>query len=130
VPCTGCILIVEDDRDLREALAGCFEELGCTVVGASDGLHALDALAASRVAPCFILSDLMMPRLDGAGLAALVRERGCRGRAVPFLSMSAGSQVLAPPVVDAHLQKPFRFEELLPTVERLCQDPASRRRPR
>jgi CheY-like chemotaxis protein len=129
VPCKGCILVAEDDRDLREALVACLEDLGCTVLAASDGADALAQLERTRLEPCLILSDLMMPRLDGASLAVLAREcpRHC---AVPFVSMSAGGAALLPPLVDSHLQKPFRLEALMPLLERFCRDPAWPRRRR
>src|SRR6266702_8392791 len=71
VPCKGCILVVDDDPDLRNALTECFEALGCTVVAAVDGVHAVECLGDS-LKPCLALLDLNMPRLDGAGLAAFV----------------------------------------------------------
>jgi CheY-like chemotaxis protein len=124
VPCKGAILVVDDDRDIREALADCFEQLGCTVVTAADGHDALQVLERCP-SPCFVLLDMNMPRLGGAGFARLLRanERRC---ALPLVTMSAGEDRLAPPA-DAHLRKPFEFDGLAPTIRRCCQDPASLR---
>jgi len=121
VPCKGCILIVDDDPDLRNALTECFEALGCSVVGAVDGLHAVERLGNS-LKPCLVLLDLNMPRLDGAGLAAFLRTHRCHSD-LPIISMSAGTDRLTPPLVDCHHSKPFDFKSLVPLVERFCQDP-------
>jgi CheY-like chemotaxis protein len=121
VPCKGCILLVDDDPDLRDGLTECFQALGCTVVAAVDGVHAVERLGDS-LKPCLALLDLNMPRLDGAGLAAFVRaHRSHCG--LPLVSMSGGSDRLAPPLVEAHHTKPFGFDALLPSVEKFCQDP-------
>jgi CheY-like chemotaxis protein len=122
VPCKGCILVVDDDPDLREALTQCFKGLGCTVVGAADGVNAVERLGGT-LKPCLVLLDLNMPRLDGAGLAAFIRSHE-RHRGLPIISMSAGAEHLDPPLVDSHHPKPFDFCTLLPRVERFCQDPA------
>jgi len=37
--------------------------------------------------------------------------------------MSAGRDRLTPPVVESHIDKPFEFDALAPTIERRCQDP-------
>lgn len=120
VPCKGCILLVDDDPDIRSALTACFEELGCNVVSAADGLHAVECLGDS-LKPCLVLLDLNMPRLDGAGLAAFIRSHR-HHRSLPIVSMSAGTERLAPPMVECHHSKPFDFGELVPLIERFCQD--------
>lgn len=119
VPCKGCILVVEDDPSIREALTSCFEDLGCTAVGAADGLEALDCLKRTP-RPCFILLDLNMPRLDGHGFARLLCQDA---RHSPIISMTAGRDRLRPSMVHSHVEKPFAFEVLAPSIERLCQDP-------
>jgi CheY-like chemotaxis protein len=121
VPWKGCILVVDDDPAIRQALTECFEELGCSVTVAVDGHDALDALEHCPP-PCFVLLDLNMPRLDGEGFARLVRASDCH-RCVPIVSMSAGRDRLSSPMNHSHVEKPFSFESLEPTIEQLCQDP-------
>ena len=58
-----CILVVDDDRDIRETLVEFLAEHGCSVVGAANGQQALDALA--KFPARLILLDLMMPVMDG-----------------------------------------------------------------
>jgi CheY-like chemotaxis protein len=121
VPCKGCILVVDDDPAIREALTECFEELGCSVTVAVDGRDALDALEQCPP-PCFALLDLNMPRLDGEGLARIVRASDCRHRSLPIVTMSAGRDRLSSSIVHSHVEKPFSFEALAPTIEQLCHD--------
>jgi CheY-like chemotaxis protein len=116
--CQGCILIAEDDPDLREALGDYIASLGCKVLLAVDGVEALERLAPS-VTPCVIVTDLNMPRLDGAGLVRSIRANGHRG--TPIITMSAGSQGAKPANVAAHLDKPFACADLDSTVARLCR---------
>lgn len=65
------VLIVDDDRAIRETLRLALEDEGYAVVEAPDGVVALDALHASPV-PMVVLLDLRMPRLDGAEVLARV----------------------------------------------------------
>ena len=120
VPCNGCILVVDDDPDLRNALSACFEKLGCTVIPAVDGVHAMECLGES-LKPCLVLMDLNMPRLDGTGLAAFIRAHRCHC-GLPIVSMSAGGDRRGPPLVECHHSKPFEFGALMPCVESACQD--------
>ena len=62
-PHDHAVLLVEDDSDVRDALAAVLEEFGFVVCEAIDGQEALDQLAAGY-RPCAILLDLMMPRMD------------------------------------------------------------------
>src|SRR5690348_5406718 len=58
------ILVVEDDDDVRDAMVQVLEAEGYDAIPASDGEDALGRLEAG-LAPCLILLDLMMPRMDG-----------------------------------------------------------------
>jgi CheY-like chemotaxis protein len=121
VPCKGRILLVDDDAGIREALRASFEAHGCTVVEAADGVEAMQCLnGPSHV--CLVLSDLNMPRLDGESLLRRIR-RDRRRCDLPVVSMSADLDRRAPPAVQRHLEKPFHFPALLPSIERYCQDP-------
>ena len=118
--CPGCILIVDDDPDIRSALGEFMETRGCTVVEACDGAEGLAQLKHGQ-RPCLVLLDLNMPRLDGEGFACQVRNSPICSDLV-ILSMSAGSQELRPPLVDAHLKKPFEFRQLESTIARHCRE--------
>jgi len=66
------ILIAEDDRELRQLFTHVLLKHGYTVTGVSDGQEALDALENDYYD--LIISDIMMPRLDGYGLVQQLRE--------------------------------------------------------
>lgn len=118
VTCESCILIVEDDADLREALTACLENSGCCTAVATDGIDALERLKRSP-RPCLILVDVNMPRLDGEALAEVLRNDE-RLRSIPVVSMSAGDSRLVPPLVHSHLAKPFEFAALAALVDKFC----------
>jgi CheY-like chemotaxis protein len=61
---TRRILVVDDDREIREILADILQDEGYAVVQAKNGAAALDALR-DEPHPCVILLDLMMPIMDG-----------------------------------------------------------------
>src|SRR4051812_21041872 len=74
------ILIVDDERVICDLLAELLEDEGYNVVRAYDGISGL--AAAQRRKPDLILSDIMMPGIDGVTLIRRLRERGIRAPAV------------------------------------------------
>ena len=68
------ILIAEDDRELRQLFAHVLTKNGYTVLGVSNGEEALDALEQSYYD--LIISDIMMPKMDGYELVRAIREAG------------------------------------------------------
>jgi PAS domain S-box-containing protein len=112
------VLVADDNADMREYLARLLRTVGYQVTMVTDGQAALDAARAA--APDLVISDVMMPRLDGLGLVAALRA-DTRTAAVPVLLLSAragqeasieGLQVGA----DDYLVKPFSAAELLARV--------------
>ena len=104
------ILVVEDDPGIRALLAELLPMDGHTVRVAEDGLAALAEVG--REPPDLVLSDLMMPNLDGIGLHARLAQNGHRIRVV---FMSANPQLaagLGVPVV----AKPFHVPDLFATL--------------
>ena len=59
------ILVVEDDRDLRESVVEALEEKGYSTASATDGQKALEYLDGTKRKPALILLDLMMPHMNG-----------------------------------------------------------------
>ena len=78
------ILIVEDDADLRTLFAHVLEKQGYTVRQAGDGMQALDVLAQERFD--LLISDVMMPLLDGNALVQRLRDAG---NTMPILLITA-----------------------------------------
>ena len=120
--CSGCIMVVDDDADIRESLREYIQDLGCQVVVAVDGVHALECLDVCPP-PCLILLDLNMPRLDGEGFLRSVRGDACR-RCLAIASMTAGEHRGLPRETEAHLRKPFALADLEKLTVRFCRDAA------
>jgi two-component system, cell cycle sensor histidine kinase and response regulator CckA len=68
------ILLVEDDGAIREAISGLLLERGYRVLSARDGLHAVEMARAHRPRIDLVLSDIVMPRLNGVDAAARIRR--------------------------------------------------------
>jgi two-component system, sensor histidine kinase and response regulator len=114
------ILFVEDNADLRENAALVLGLEGYRVKVARDGREALDILEAGFI-PQIIVSDIMMPRMDGYEFFDAVRQKN-HLKAVPFIFLTArGSRhdvSLARSLgVDDYLVKPFDPEEFLIAVQ-------------
>jgi CheY-like chemotaxis protein len=60
-----CVMVVEDDRDVREAIAWVLEDAGYRVITAENGSVALGLLRDGAPRPSAIILDLMMPVMDG-----------------------------------------------------------------
>jgi two-component system chemotaxis response regulator CheY len=115
------ILVVEDDHDVRDAMVQVLEAEGYAAVPATDGEDALERLDAG-LAPCVILLDLMMPRLDGW---QFIEQQRRRESTVPIIVVSAyGSQeqVRSEGVV-TYMRKPVDIDALLAAVGRHCAKP-------
>ncbi len=82
------VLTVDDSRTMRDMLKAALSSAGYSVVQAEDGIHGLEVLAGIR--PDVIITDINMPRMDGFGFIAGVREGG-PNRAVPILVLSTES---------------------------------------
>jgi CheY-like chemotaxis protein len=121
------VLVADDDEDLREALAQILVSDGLRVVLAADGQHALDQLA-QGVAPCAILLDWMMPRVNGE---AFLRARATSTflSAMPVFVISATHLPEADHRIQGFLAKPFDVVDLLPMLRGVCGEhcPAPRR---
>jgi CheY-like chemotaxis protein len=94
---------VEDDGDLRMALAAILAQTGCQVRTAWDGVSAL--LEIETLLPDVVVSDLNMPRMSGFELLTIIR---LQFPAIPLIAMSAafpGSQVPEGVTADAYYEK-------------------------
>jgi len=107
------VLVVDDEPGIVEFLRYALEDSGYRVAVARDGLDALHQIARER--PDFVLTDLMMPRLDGWELCRRLRQDETM-RDVPILAMSAVSSRGIE--VDAFLAKPFEMDALLDALRR------------
>ena len=104
------VLVVEDEPVIRELVAILLEDEGYTVRQAVDGLQALEVMDQQSVD--LVLSDVKMPRLDGA---ALVKRLRARGDPIPVVLMSAVYAEVDLPGV-RFLRKPVSGEHLLDII--------------
>ncbi|AYV48539.1 hypothetical protein CFHF_20070 [Caulobacter flavus] len=106
---TAKVLLADDNADLRAYIGRILAEQGYAVSTAADGEEALAALADER--PNLVLTDVMMPRLDGFGLlAAIRRDQALRDLPVIMLSARAGEEAKVEGLdagADDYLVKPF-----------------------
>jgi CheY-like chemotaxis protein len=121
------VLVADDDPDIREALAGVLVAHDMRVVLAVDGQHALEHLAGG-IAPCAILLDWMMPRVNGEGF---LRARAASDALsnIPVFVISGTHVPVADDRVQGCLSKPFGIAELLSVLRSVCGSvcPNSRR---
>jgi len=115
------ILIVEDDRAVRDSLRRSLEFNGYEVELASDGAEALAGIGAMR--PDVVVMDVMMPRLDGIETTRALRSVGNN---VPILVLTArdavGDRVEGLDAgADDYLTKPFALDELLARLRALLR---------
>lgn len=113
------ILIVEDDADVRSALADAMRDAGAEVVFAADGL---DALARLRAGPCpsVVLLDLRQPRLDGQAFLDALRA-DARYEHLPVITMTAGAGRAESDDLVARLHRPVDVDELRRIVVSLLE---------
>ncbi|MBV9349933.1 MAG: SpoIIE family protein phosphatase, partial [Mycobacterium sp.] len=109
------VLIADDSADLREYLTRILGTAGYRVDAVTDGQQALEAIRADR--PDLVVSDVMMPRLDGLALIAALRSDPLTA-AVPVLLLSAraGQEASIEGLhagADDYLVKPFAAADLL-----------------
>ena len=119
------VLVVDDDKAVRESLRRSLEFNGYDVAVASDGAEALAGLSAAGPAgaPDVVVMDVMMPRLDGIETTRALRAAG---NDVPILVLTARDAVgdLVEGLdagADDYLTKPFALQELLARLRALLR---------
>ena len=110
------VLIVEDDREVRETVADYLSSHGYEVMQAADGVAMRKAIAQSM--PELVLLDVRLPGEDGLALARWLRER----HPVSIIMVTAAGEVIDRVVglemgADDYIAKPFDLRELLARVK-------------
>jgi CheY-like chemotaxis protein len=113
------ILIVEDDADIREALAEAMRDAGADVEVAADGIDALERLRAGPC-PAVVLLDLRLPRLNGQAFLDQLRA-DARYEHLPVITMTAGAARAEGEEIVARLHKPVDVDDLRRIVESLFE---------
>lgn len=110
-----CVLVVDDDREIVQAIALLLEKEGCRVLRAYDGMEALGLVTNPEVR--LIILDVMMPRLDGLSAMMKIRQQ----RNLPIIVLSAKAEdtdkILGLSMgADDYVTKPFNPQELVARV--------------
>jgi CheY-like chemotaxis protein len=122
VAASHCILVVDDEPELRDSLKAMLESCGHVVTAAASTAEALIAIEASR--PDIVLTDIYLG--DGNGYALMNALRALEA-SIPVIAMSGGGS--APDGTDvlslaqrfgaaAVIDKPFRLKDLLAAIDR------------
>jgi CheY-like chemotaxis protein len=120
------ILLVEDDAELREELADALRTHGFEVTATANGREALACLADGTARPCVILTDLLMPVMNGWELRAALKDRSETARLPVVVMSGAVSRDPRSPYyidVDDFVTKPINLDDLLTKLRRLPGDP-------
>jgi PAS domain S-box-containing protein len=115
-PCL--VLVVEDEAAVRHLVRRSLEAVGLTVIEAENGTQALEFVAMRRERPKLVLTDVIMPGLNGRELSERLAMTQ-PGLPVLFMSGYTGDDVLARSLLPdeaAFIQKPFAPEELVARV--------------
>lgn len=113
---TNHILVVEDDKDIREGIDIYLRNQGYVVFQAGDGVEGLEIIEREEIHLAIV--DIMMPRMDGITMMMKVREKGYD---FPVIMLSAKSEEVDKIMglnmgADDYVTKPFTTMELLARV--------------
>jgi CheY-like chemotaxis protein len=122
------VLVIEDDRDIREIVMETLADEGYRTVAASNGREALAHLRSGAPLPGVILLDIMMPIMDGRTFRARQLEDPVLA-SIPVVVMTADADVAAIAIelrAALHLKKPVSLEQLFAVARQFCGQPSVR----
>ncbi|WP_262032192.1 response regulator [Microvirga sp. Mcv34] len=117
------ILVVDDEFLIADLLVDALEEEGFRVVTASNGRKALEVL--HKEAPALVLTDFMMPLMNGLELAQAIKANPDRSK-IPIILVSGAQGAIArnhPDLFVAVYDKPFRVEKVVAAVIEIVGTP-------
>ncbi|HEV8544385.1 MAG TPA: response regulator [Verrucomicrobiae bacterium] len=110
------ILLVEDEEQIRNLIAHSCTAHGYKVLLAPDGASGVVQFVRNKLAIRVVITDIMMPGVDGASLANTIRTMHPSTR---IIAISGVAEQAAVPEADRLLRKPFSTEELLRAIHQL-----------
>lgn len=116
------ILVIEDDKEIRQTLVDVLEDEGYEVYSAENGEEGLKLLNEVSELPCLIIVDLMMPVLDGVGFRK-EQIKSIKFSAVPTVLFSANGQISQKALTagySEYIRKPIDLEQLFEITQRYC----------
>ena len=112
------VLVVDDERCIADTLAAILRNFGYDAIARYDGSTALQEC--ERHVPDLVISDVVMPGLDGIDMAIEIKNRHPGCKIFLFSGLTANSDLLLDPRLEEHqfevLSKPIHPEELLARV--------------
>lgn len=120
------ILVIDDEPQLRRVLTRILSRAGHEVIEAKDGREGMKRFDAHR--PQLVITDVFMPDKEGIETIAEIRSKAPK---TCIVAISGGARAFSPLDIaaklgaDATLAKPFRPEDLLALVARLCPVPVA-----
>jgi DNA-binding response OmpR family regulator len=116
------VVVVDDDRTLRTMVRQALEAKGYDVAEAADGVQASELFEKLTRPPALLICDVMMPSMDGFGLAKLVRsKKELSTMPIIFLTAKTGALDVVKGIQAGarhYVTKPFSVKELLVKVEK------------
>jgi CheY-like chemotaxis protein len=114
------ILLVEDENSIREITKTALETFGYSVIDAIDGTEAIVAYATHREKIALVVTDMMMPIMDGASTIRAIQQLNPKAK---FIAVSGSKQdeKIADQETVTFLQKPYTSEKLLKIVGAMLQ---------
>lgn len=120
---TKTVFIIDDDLGLQTVLEISLRDAGYNVIAANDGKEGIERLRTLK--PDLVISDIMMPQLDGVQVFELIKER-LQDEGIPIIIMTALNRKAWFADLEAEgalfMQKPFEMDRLLATIEMLLDD--------
>lgn len=111
------VMVIDDEDVLLEMVATLIEDLGHTPLTATHGQDALHTLAAQNELPKLIISDIMMPRMNGIELVQQLKAHP-QWCAIPVVLMSAAGRPISEHEAEQFIHKPFDLDSITEVVER------------
>lgn len=116
------ILVVDDDRELRETISEILVDAGFVVAAAGSGEEALAVLREQTFD--LVLLDMIMPGLGGQEILPLLKRQAPRARVIMITAFATVDNAVAAMRrgADDYLTKPFKVDELLTAVRRSLEE--------
>jgi CheY-like chemotaxis protein len=115
----GCVLIVDDEEDVRESVRDVVELVGCSALMAASATEALALLVDRR--PCLVVLDILMPGMTGIQLLEEIRRTPALSGLSVVMSTSAPERAPGGVMV---LPKPLDIDAFSKLMQRSCQCPS------
>ncbi|WP_337876006.1 response regulator, partial [Elioraea sp.] len=121
----GTVLLVEDEDGVRRLSTRALESAGWRVLAAASGEAAMQMLEAEPGPPSVLVSDVVMPGMDGTQVVRAVRARHPGLPVVLVSGYSESAALEGLPEEDLHfLPKPYTLRQLVARVEQLAAEAA------